>query len=56
MARQEQRFDDESIGLWVYDTCVLFGAMPATAHLVAAAFVAGLRHDAITPPRRATGE
>jgi hypothetical protein len=33
------------LGLWVTQTCVLFGATPATAFLVAAAFVEALEMD-----------
>lgn len=36
----------EEIGDWVYQTCLIFGTHPATAHKVAGFFVEGLQKQA----------
>lgn len=35
----------ERVGRWVYETVIVFGGLPETAHLVAGEFVAGVRRE-----------
>jgi hypothetical protein len=46
--RMKTRSTDQhhaEIGQWVVDTCLLYGASVATAHIVAAHFVRGLKGE-----------
>lgn len=54
--RQERLSDEQyarldRIGHWAYDTCIIFGATPATAWKVAGAFVAGVERAWLEPER-----